>query len=112
VRSRLAEYAILQANGMEPNDIRRGLALEQLLVVLFALLIGAALAAVAVAVLLPSLQFGSEPSSIEPPTVVRIDWAVVMIGLIVAAASTVATAWLTRRLGARVDVVSEVRKLG
>src|SRR5207248_10791112 len=74
-RRRLAEHAILQANGLEPNDVRRGIALEQLVVTVFGLLVGLALAAVAVAVLVPALQFGSEVTAVIPPTVIRVDWA-------------------------------------
>jgi hypothetical protein len=111
-RRRLAEHAILEANGLEPDDVRRGIAIEQLVIVGFAVLVGAALAAVAVAVLLPSLQFGTGPDAIEPPTVVRIDWSSLLLGLAATAAITAVAAWLTRGLGAKVNVVEEVRRLG
>ena len=111
-RSRLAEHAILEANGLDPSDVRRGVAIEQVLIGVFALLVGAALAAVAVGVLVPSLQFGAMPTAVVPPTVVRVDWPSLLAAVIAAAAIAALIAWLTRRFAASVDVVEEIRKLG
>jgi hypothetical protein len=111
-RRRLAEHAILEANGLEPNDVRRGLAFEQIVIVVFALLVGVSLAGVAVGLLLPALQFGTAPTAVIPPTVVRIDWPPLMVVGACTAGITALLAWLTRRLATSVDIVQELRKLG
>jgi ABC-type lipoprotein release transport system permease subunit len=111
-RGRRVEHAILEANGLEPADVRHSLALEQLLIASFGLLVAVLLAVIAVELLLPSLQFGSAPEDVTPPTVIRVDW--IPVTLIAVGALLVAglVASLTRRIGTAVDVVDEIRRLG
>jgi hypothetical protein len=111
-RRRLVDHAILVANGLEPKYVRQGLAIEQIAVAGLALVVGIGLAALTAAVLLPSLELGTAPDSVTPPTVIRVD---TLGALLLGAAFVIAAvllAWFTRRLGTAVDVVTEIRKLG
>jgi predicted lysophospholipase L1 biosynthesis ABC-type transport system permease subunit len=112
VRRRLSEHAILEANGLEPGAVRTGVAIEQGIVVLFAIVVGSALAVTLILWLLPSLQLGSVPSDLVPPTVLSADWLALGIGTLVTLAVAGALAWATRRAGASVDVMQELRRLG
>jgi ABC-type antimicrobial peptide transport system permease subunit len=111
-RRRLSEHAILLANGLEPEDIHRGIALEQVAVVVFGLVAGVLLAMVAVVVLLPSLQLGNRPENIVPPTVIHLDGSQLAAGALALLLSITLLAWVTRRAGAGVNVVNELRRLG
>jgi ABC-type antimicrobial peptide transport system permease subunit len=111
-RRRLSEHAILEANGLEPGVVRTGLAIEQGIVVLFALVVGCALAVTLIVWLLPSLQLGSGPSDLIPPTVVHEDWSVLGLSALVTVSLAGALAWAIRRVGTSVDVMEELRRLG
>ncbi len=111
-RRRLAEHSVLQANGLDPEDIRRGIAIEQVVLVVFAVLVGVALTAVEINVLLSSLQLGSAPEDIMPPTVLRFDLPQIGLAAVLAAALIACLAWLTRRIATAVNVVEELRRLG
>lgn len=111
-RRRLSEHAILEANGLDPGVVRTGIAIEQGIVVLFALAVGCALAVTLVVWLLPSLQLGSTPSDLVPPTVLSADWRVLGISAIVAVVVVGALAWAIRRAGTSVDTMDELRRLG
>jgi hypothetical protein len=111
-RRRLAEHAILLAGGLDPGDIRRGIALEQIAVVVFGLVAGALLAVVAVIVLLPSLQLGNKPENVIPPTVIHLDGIQLALGALVLVVAMTLVAWIARRGGSAVNVVEELRRLG
>jgi FtsX-like permease family protein len=111
-RRRLSEHAILEANGLEPDVVRTGIAIEQVIVVVFALAVGCALAVTLVAWLLPSLQLGSSASDLIPPTILRADWPVLGIGALVTLGVAGGLAWAIRRSGTAVDTVEELRRLG
>jgi FtsX-like permease family protein len=111
-RRRLAEHAILLAGGLEPGDIRRGIALEQIAVVVFGLVAGALLAVVAVIVLLPSLQLGNKPENVIPPTVIHLDGIQLALGALVLVLAMTLVAWMARGAGSAVNVVEELRRLG
>jgi len=111
-RRRLAEHSVLQANGLDPEDIRRGIAIEQAVLVVFAVLVGVALTTVEIKVLLSSLQLGGAPEDIMPPTVLRVDMVQIALATILTAALIAFLAWLTRRIATAVNVVEELRRLG
>jgi hypothetical protein len=111
-RRRLSEHAILLANGLEPEDIHRGIALEQAAVVVFGLVAGLLLAIVAAVVLLPSLQLGNKPEDTVPPTVIHLDGSQLAAGALALLLSITLLAWVTRRAGSGVNVVNELRRLG
>jgi hypothetical protein len=111
-RRRLPEHAILEANGLEPGVVRTGISIEQGIVVLFALAVGCALAVTLIVFLLPSLQLGSSPSDLVPPTVLSADWFGLGISALLTVAVAGALAWAIRRAGTSVDVMEELRRLG
>jgi predicted lysophospholipase L1 biosynthesis ABC-type transport system permease subunit len=111
-RRRLSEHAILEANGLEPGVVRTGIAIEQGIVVLFALAVGCALALILIVWLLPSLQLGSGASDLVPPTVLSADWRALGIGALLTVALAGALAWAIRRAGTSVDTMEELRRLG
>jgi hypothetical protein len=111
-RRRISEHAILLANGLDPEDIHRGIALEQLAVTVFGLVAGIALAVVAIVVLLPSLQLGNNPQDVVPPTVIHLDGRQLAVAALALALAMIVLAILTRRAGSSVNVVQELRRLG
>lgn len=111
-RRRLSEHAILLANGLDPDDIHRGIALEQLTVAVFGLFAGVALAIVAIVVLLPSLQLGNNPQDVTPPTLIHLDGEQLAAAALVLALAMIVLAMFTRRAGSTVNVVEELRRLG
>jgi hypothetical protein len=111
-RRRLSEHAILEANGLEPGVVRTGMAIEQGILVLFALVVGCALAATLIVWLLPSLELGSKPSDLVPPTVLHADWPSLGVSALMTVGIAGALAWAIRRAGTSVDVMEELRRLG
>jgi putative ABC transport system permease protein len=111
-RRRLSEHAILEANGLEPSVVRAGIGIEQGIIVVFALVVGCALALTLVLWLLPSLQLGTGASDLIPPTILHADWLALGIGALVALGVAGALAWTVRRAGTAVDTVEELRRLG
>jgi hypothetical protein len=111
-RRRLSEHAILEANGLEPGVVRTGIAIEQGIVVLFALGVGCALAVTLIVWLLPSLQLGSGASDLIPPTILTADWLALGLSALVTVVVTGALAWAIRRAGTSVDTIEELRRLG
>jgi ABC-type antimicrobial peptide transport system permease subunit len=111
-RRRLSEHAILEANGLDPSVVRAGLAIEQGIIVVFALVVGGALAVTLVLWLLPSLQLGTGASDLIPPTILHADWLALGIGALVTIGVAGALAWAIRRAGTAVDTVDELRCLG
>ena len=111
-RRRSSEHAILEANGLEPGVVRTGIAIEQGVVVLFAAAVGCALALTLIIWLLPSLQLGSGPSDLVPPTVLQADWLSLGISAVVTLVVVGALAWAIRRSGTSVDTIEELRRLG
>ncbi len=111
-RRRLPEHAILEANGLEPNVVRAGIAIEQIVVVVFALVVGGALAVTLIVWLLPSLQLGSAVSDLIPPTILHADWLVLGLGALGMLGAAGVLAWAIRRAGTAVDIVEELRRLG
>lgn len=110
-KRRLAEFAILQANGLDPVDVRRGLALEQLAVVGAALAMGVGLALAATIMLLPTLDVTGQGGVAAPPTELSVDWRYIGTGWAAAVLLTWLASWVARRAGSSVDVVRELRAL-
>jgi hypothetical protein len=111
-RRRLSEHAILEANGLEPDVVRTGIAIEQIIVVVFALVVGGALAVTLIVWLLPPLQLGSAVSDLIPPTVLHADWLALGIGALVTLGVAGVLAWAIRRAGTAIDTIEELRRLG
>jgi predicted lysophospholipase L1 biosynthesis ABC-type transport system permease subunit len=111
-RRRLSEHAILEANGLEPSVVRAGIAIEQGIVVVFALAVGCALAVTLIVWLLPTLQLGSAASDLIPPTILHADWIALGLGALGTLGVAGVLAWAIRRAGTAVDTVAELRRLG
>ena len=111
-RRRLSEYAILEANGLDPDIVRTGMAIEQAIVVVFALAVGCVLAVTLVEWLLPSLELGSSASDLVPPTILHADWLALGVAALVSLGIAGSLAWAIRRAGTAVDTVAELRRLG
>jgi predicted lysophospholipase L1 biosynthesis ABC-type transport system permease subunit len=111
-RSRASDYAILEANGMDPGQIRRSLALEQAVLLAFSLFAGYALGLLLSIAILPDLQVGAELTETIPPPQVRANPGLVGGALALVAVLTLAVGRLIGRAGSRVDLVGELRALG
>jgi hypothetical protein len=111
-RSRLAEYAILQANGLPPRVVRRSLLVEQLVLLVFSLVVGAAIALVLSWAILPALQIGTAISEAIPPTLVTVDPLTAGGVLALVAIIGVLAGLLITRLGGRFSLLEELRGLG
>lgn len=111
-RRRLAENSVLEANGLDADDIRRGIAIEQWVLIIFATMVGLGLTVIEVEVLLASLQLGPAAADTIPPTVLRVDPIQLVAGGTVLAALMVLFGWFTRRFATAIDVVEELRRLG
>ena len=111
-RNRLSEYAVLEANGMSPLQVRRSLVVEELLVAGFCLVCGVVLGALAAFVLLPALQLGTSVPDNVPATIITLDpvrlatvFVAVVAGVLVAGPGMVVVA-------ARPRLMAELRALG
>jgi hypothetical protein len=110
--NRLSEYAVLEANGMSPLQVRRSLVVEELLVAGVCLLCGVVLGALAALVLLPALQLGTSVPDNVPATIVTLDpgrlatlFVAIFGGVLVAGPGTAFVA-------ARPRLMAELRALG
>jgi len=111
-RSRQADYAILQANGMSGAQVRGSLALEQLILLFFSLAAGAALGALLAVGLLPVLQSSSAQSDLVPPTVLTADPRLVLGALAVVGAGGLLTGRVIASAAQPRDLMTELRSLG
>lgn len=111
-RSRAADYAILEANGMRRRTVRGALAVEQGLLLGFCLVAGLSLGLALAWILLPALQLGTDLGDVVPPTVITLD----PVPLAAASAMAVAVALAAGRLAARAAsqprLMDELRALG
>jgi len=111
-RGRLSEYAVLEANGMSPPHVRRSLVWEELIVVGFCTVCGAALGALAAIVLLPALQLGAGVPDIVPATIVTFDPVRLVEALVLVAAGALLAGPALAFVAERPRVMSELRALG
>jgi len=112
VQGRLGEYAILQANGLGRGTILRSLAVEQTLLLVFAVVVGAMTGLGLAWALIPALQLGGDLTSLVPATPLTVD--PVAAGAAIAAVALVALAAgrLANRAGSRFRLMDELRLIG
>ena len=112
VQGRLGEYAILQANGLGRGTILSSLAVEQTLLVAFAVVVGALTGLGLAWALIPALQLGGDLTSLVPPTLLTVD--PVVTGSAIAAVTLLALAAgrLANRAGSRFRLMDELRLIG
>ncbi|HKV88196.1 MAG TPA: FtsX-like permease family protein [Candidatus Dormibacteraeota bacterium] len=111
-RSRLADYAVLEANGMPQTTAMGSMVVEQAVLLSFCTAAGSLLGVVAAAALLPTLQLGTSAGQNVPPTIVAFDGALLAIVLgavVVAAISAIAMIAFAIE---RPNVMAELRAMG
>lgn len=111
-RSRLSEYAVLEANGMSSSQVRRSLVFEEFIVAAFCLLCGVALGALASFVLLPALQLGASVPDNVPATIVTLDPVRLALALVAIVAGVLVAGLAVALVGERPRVMSELRAMG
>ena len=62
--------------------------------------------------ILPALQLGTDPTDTVPPTLVTFDPRLLALSLVAVALGMLVAGRLIGRLGARVDLIRELRSLG
>ena len=111
-RTRMSDYAVLEANGMAESLLRRSLVIEQLVLLGFCALCGALLGLVMAYVLLPALQLGTSPIDNVPQTLVTIDPIRLAMVLGVVVVGAIVTGPVIAAVSERPRVMSELRALG
>ncbi len=111
-RARTAEYAILQANGLSPRQVRASLLAEQLLVLVYSAVLGLVIGGILAVVLLPGLQISSSVADTTPPTVLAIDPALALGAIGLTVVGCVVAGLLAVRPTRSVDVMPELRSMG
>ena len=111
-RSRLSQYAVLQANGLPRGLVARSLLAEQAVMLLHGIVVGAALALLMAWAILPSLQVSGELTDVVPPTLLAIDPLTVAAVLAVVALAALLAGQLASRAGGRLRLLDELRLLG
>lgn len=112
VTGRRSEYAILDANGLEPATVRRSLAIEQASLLGFSLVVGTVLGLVLASVVLPSLHLDTSLEETVPPTVLTVDAWLTTGALAAVAVLALAAGRAATRLGRRFELMQELRTLG
>ena len=110
-RGRRSEYAILDANGLSPGTIQRSLALEQSVLLLFSLVVGAALGLLVSWAVLPAIHLGGSREETVPPTLVSVSGPLTGASLAaVLGLAMLAGLWATR-LARRFELPQQLRML-
>jgi hypothetical protein len=110
-RGRVSEFAILQANGLPWRRVRRGLFAEQLILLGYGLVVGAAMGLLLSWVILPELHLTTAPSDLIPPTVLVVDRLTSAVAVVGLGLACVIVGQLAARLGGRFQLVRELRSL-
>ena len=111
-RARLSDYAILQANGMSRELIRRSLGAERATLLGFAVVSGTAIGLLLAWVLLPSIQVGTDIAQVVPPTLVTVDPVLTGGAIAVVVAAAILGGAAGTRLAGRFHLMDELRLLG
>jgi FtsX-like permease family protein len=111
-RGRLSEYAVLEANGMSPPQVRRSLVWEEVILVAFCTACGAALGVVAAIVLLPTLQLGASVPDVVPATIVTFDPLRLLEALVLVGVGALVAGPALAFVAERPRVMAELRALG
>ena len=111
-RARLSDYAILQANGMSRELIRRSLGAERATLLGFAVVSGTAIGLLLAWVLLPSIQVGTDIAQVVPPTLVTVDPVLTGGAIAVVVAAALLGGAAGTRLAGRFHLMDELRLLG
>jgi hypothetical protein len=110
-RARLDEYAILQANGLPQATILRTLHLEQAVILIYGVLVGAGLGLVLAWAILPSLELGTSLSETVPPTVFTVDPLLSLAAALGVVVGSALGGRLATSLGGRFQLIEQLRGL-
>lgn len=110
-RGRIAEFAILQANGLPWRKVRRGLLAEQVILLAYGLFVGAGMGLLLSWVVLPQLHLGTAASDLTPPTVLVVDRMTAGYAMAALVLGCVVAGQLAARLGGRFQLVRQLREL-
>jgi hypothetical protein len=110
-RGRVAEFAILQANGLPWRRVRRGLIAEQLILLSYGLLVGAAMGLLLSWVILPELHLGTAASDLTPPTILVVDRVTAISAAAALAIACLLAGQVAARVGGRFQLVRQLRDL-
>ena len=111
-RSRLGELAILQANGLARRQVVRSMAIEQAFLLGFSAVLGAGMGLALAWTLIPSLQLGTDISSLVPAPVLSVDPLLVSAAVGAEAGLALLAAHLASRWASRFELVGQLRLLG
>ncbi len=110
-RGRVAEFAILQANGLPWRRVRRGLIAEQLILLTYGLLVGAAMGLLLSWAILPELHLGAAASDLTPPTILVVDRVTAASAAAGLAIACLLAGQVAARVGGRFQLVRQLRDL-
>jgi hypothetical protein len=110
-RGRSSEYAILDANGLEPATVRRSLVAEQGVLLAFSLVAGTLLGATVAETMLPALGFDPSLQGTVPPTVVTFNLALTGGALALVLVLALLAGQLANWAGRRFELMAELRML-
>ncbi|HEX2646726.1 MAG TPA: FtsX-like permease family protein, partial [Candidatus Dormibacteraeota bacterium] len=111
-RTRLSDYAVLEANGMGQSVIRGSLLVEQGIVLGFCVVVGVALGLIASAAVLPGLQLGTSAVDNVPQTLVTVDPRLLLLVLGAVAGGAALLSPLIAVSTERPHLMAELRALG
>jgi ABC-type antimicrobial peptide transport system permease subunit len=110
-RGRVAEFAILQANGLPWRRVRRGLFAEQLILLAYGVLVGGAMGLLLSWLILPELHLGTAAGDLTPPTILVVDRVTALYAATGVALACLLAGQLAARLGGRFQLVGQLRDL-
>jgi hypothetical protein len=112
LRDERGELFDLEAQGAEPKTLRRHLRLRSGLVAGFGLVGGVLTGAVLAALIVSLVTLTASAGAAEPPLLLGVDWAVLLLGLVVYAALAALLVGLATRSAFRADVAGRFAEVG
>lgn len=109
--SRRAEYAVLEANGVDHDQVTRAIRFEQGLLLAISVTIGATLGAILSVILVPSLEVSTSREDLVPPTILGLDVFLLAICVTVTIAGALVAGTLASRATRVHNIMSELRRL-
>jgi hypothetical protein len=111
-RGRVAEYAILQANGLSARMVRRSLLTEEGVILVHSLVCGVLLGLVFSYAVLPALHVADATADLVPPTLVTVEPLTVGVALLAVVVGAALVSVLVGRAAARFDLLGQLREIG
>jgi FtsX-like permease family len=112
LRDERGELFDLEAQGAEPKTLRQHLRLRSALVAGFGLIGGVVTGALLAALIVSLVTLTASAGAAEPPLLLGVDWAVLLIGLVVYAALAALLVGVATRTAFRADVAGRFAEVG